>query len=157
MGGQVSIDSVLNKSSKMHLKIPLTTAIIQALLVQVGGKTYAIPLSQIREIISISKDDVKTIHSKEVITLRDLIIPIIRLRDSFIQTSNSLKNNNTYQVAIIVERSDGQIGLIVDEAMEQQEIVVKSPDELLCDTTALSGFTILGDGKVVPILDISGI
>ncbi|MCD5426103.1 MAG: chemotaxis protein CheA, partial [Methanosarcinaceae archaeon] len=157
MGGQVSIDSTIGKGSKMHLKIPLTTAIIQALLVKVGDKIYAIPLSQVLEIISISKNDIKTIQTKNVITLRDSIIPIIMLRNLFNQNSPTLKNDNESQVVIIIGRSDGQIGLVVDEAMEQQEIVVKPPDELLCNTKALSGFTILGNGKVVSILDVSSI
>jgi two-component system chemotaxis sensor kinase CheA len=140
------------------LKLPLTTAIIQALLVNVCGKTYAVPLSNVKEIIRVPKGDIKTIQGIEVITLRGSILPLVRLQSLFGLFLDANKDNHNQEdksVVVVVERSEGLIGLVVDAALEQQEIVVKPPDERLQGTKGLGGFTILGDGNVIPILDIA--
>jgi two-component system chemotaxis sensor kinase CheA len=157
LGGFVDMQSKKGTGTKIMLKLPLTTAIIQALLVNVCNKTYAVPLSNVREIVSIYKGSIKTIRGAEVITLRGSILPLVMLQSLFELGAANADNGNHKDklVVVVVERSEGRIGLVVDAALEQQEIVVKPPDERLQGATGLGGFTILGDGNVVPILDIS--
>ncbi|MBN1762558.1 MAG: chemotaxis protein CheA [Methanomicrobia archaeon] len=158
LGGLVEIQSTSDMGTRIMLKLPLTTAIIQALLVKVYNKTYAIPLSNVREIISVPPDSIKTIHGTRVTTIRGSILPLLLLHYLFglsdaATATNS--NHNDKLVVVVVERSEGRIGLVVDAALEQQEIVVKPPDERMQGVTGLGGFTILGDGSVIPILDIT--
>jgi two-component system chemotaxis sensor kinase CheA len=156
VGGLVDIQSKMDMGTKIMLKLPLTTAIIQALLVNVCDKIYAIPLSNVSEIISGSKDKIETIHGAEVITLRGSILPIVMLQSRFELSANANNDNHKDKfVVVIVERSEGLIGLVVDAALEQQEIVVKPPDERMQGAMGLGGFTILGDGSVIPIIDVS--
>ncbi|MBC8522124.1 MAG: chemotaxis protein CheA [Methanomicrobia archaeon] len=158
LGGLVNIQSKMDRGTKITLKLPLTTAIIQALLVDVCDNIYAIPLSNVREIISGSKDETETIHGAKVITLRASILPLVMLQSIFGLSANDNNGNGNHKdkfVVVIVERSEGRIGLVVDAALEQQEIVVKPPDERMQGATGLGGFTILGDGSVIPILDVS--
>lgn len=158
LGGLVDIRSKMDRGTKITLKLPLTTAIIQALLVDVCDKIYAIPLANVREIISGSKDETETIHGATVITLRGSILPLVMLQSIFGLSANDNNGNGNHKdkfVVVIVERSEGRIGLVVDAALEQQEIVVKPPDERMQDAMGLGGFTILGDGSVIPILDVS--
>jgi len=162
LGGFVDIQSKIDVWTKIMLKLPLTTAIIQALLVNVCNKTYAIPLSNVREIISVSNDDIKTIQGTKVITLRGSILPLVMLQSLFALFANDGNGNGNGNgnhkdkfVVVIVERSEGRIGLVVDTALEQQEIVVKPPDERMQGAMGLGGFTILDDGSVIPILDVS--
>jgi two-component system chemotaxis sensor kinase CheA len=157
-GGFVEIRSKIDKGTKVMLKLPLTTAIIQALLVNVCGKTYAVPLSNVKEIIRVPKKDIKTIQGTKVITLRGSILPLVMLQSLFGLSLDAHNGNHNYEsksVVVVVERSEGLIGLVVDTALEQQEIVVKPPDEHLQGTIGLGGFTILGDGNVIPILDVA--
>ncbi|MGB2841900.1 MAG: chemotaxis protein CheA [Halobacteriota archaeon] len=158
LGGLVNIQSKMDRGTKITLKLPLTTAIIQALLVNVCDKNYAIPLANVREIISGSEDETETIQGAKVITLRGSILPLVMLQSIFGLSANDNNGNGNHKdkfVVVIVERSEGRIGLVVDAALEQQEIVVKPPDERMQDAMGLGGFTILGDGSVIPILDVS--
>lgn len=160
LGGLVDIQSEKDKGTRIMLKLPLTTAIIQALLVSVCHNIYAIPLTNVCEIISVSKEDIKTMGGTEVVTLRGSILPLVMLQSLFGLSANTNNNNSTHNhgdkiVVVVVERSEGRIGLVVDAALEQQEIVVKPPDEHLQGVTGVGGFTILGDGSVIPILDVA--
>ena len=158
LGGLVDIQSEMDMGTGIMLKLPITTAIIQAMLVDVCNNAYAIPLSNVREIISVPKNDIKTIQGAKVITLRGSILPLAMLQSLFGLSANANNNNHNHRdkfVVVVVERSEGRIGLVVDAALEQQEIVVKPPDERLQGATGVGGFTILGDGNVIPILDVS--
>jgi len=160
LGGLVDIQSKMDMGTRIMLKLPISTAIIQAMLVDVCNNAYAIPLSNVREIISMSKNDIKTIQGAKVITLRGSILPLVMLQSLFGLSANANNNNHNHNhkdkfVVVVVERSEGRIGLVVDAALEQQEIVVKPPDERLQGATGVGGFTILGDGNVIPILDVS--
>ena len=160
LGGLVDIQSEKDKGTRIMLKLPLTTAIIQALLVSVCHNIYAIPLTNVCEIISVPKGDIKTMGGTEVVTLRGSILPLVMLQSLFGLSANTNNNNSTHNhgdkiVVVVVERSEGRIGLVVDAALEQQEIVVKPPDEHLQGVTGVGGFTILGDGSVIPILDVA--
>jgi len=160
LGGLVDIQSEKDKGTRIMLKLPLTTAIIQALLVSVCHNIYAIPLTNVCEIISVPKGDIKTMGGTEVVTLRGSILPLVMLQSLFGLSANTNNNNSTHNhgdkiVVVVVERSEGRIGLVVDAALEQQEIVVKPPDEHLQGVMGVGGFTILGDGSVIPILDVA--
>ncbi|MHC1635331.1 MAG: chemotaxis protein CheA [Candidatus Methanospirareceae archaeon] len=158
VGGSVEVHTEKDKGTRVTLKVPLTTAIIQALLVKVQGRTYAIPLSNVNEIISVSREEIKTIHGKAIMMLRGSVLPLIMLqsllRHTNVDSEEEWKEKEEF-VAVVVEKGGIRVGLIVDEALKQQEIVVKPPDEILKNTKGLGGFTILGDGKVIPILDVA--
>jgi len=158
LGGLVDIQSEMDMGTGIMLKLPITTAIIQAMLVDVCNNAYAIPLSNVREIISVPKNDIKTIQGAKVITLRGSILPLVMLQSLFGLFGSDNNGNHNHKdkfVVVVVERSEGRIGLVVDAALEQQEIVVKPPDERLQGATGVGGFTILGDGNVIPILDVA--
>lgn len=149
IGGSVLVSSEVGKGTKVIISLPLTLAIIQAMLVKLGGETYAIPLSNISRIIGITSKEIKSIKGSEVINLFGEIIPLVRLHGTD-------QDRSTFSV-VIVERGMKKAGLVVDSLMEQREIVIKSLDETLSDVKGISGATILGDGKVILILDTASI
>lgn len=152
LNGSVEIKTMKNEGTRVLLKLPLTTAIIRALIVEVCGRKFAIPLSNVCEIAGITQAEMKSVTGKEVLILRDSVLPLFRLHSLFGQ-----KMGGKRLVAVVVERAEGRIGLVVDAALGQQEIVVKPPGEHLQSVLGLGGFTITGDGSVIPILDISSL
>jgi two-component system chemotaxis sensor kinase CheA len=150
LGGTVDVDSEKNRGTRITLRLPLTLAIVQALLVGLNGDTYIIPLSNVKETIRVRKDQFKTVLGKEVIQLRGQVIPIYRL--SYLFKSNSPFREEGH--AVIVEHNNKAYGIVVDRLVGQEEIVIKSLDASLRDSRGLGGATILGDGKVALILDI---
>ena len=152
LNGSVEIKTMKNEGTRVLLKLPLTTAIIRALIVEVCGRKFAIPLSNVCEIVGITQAEMKSVTGKEVLILRDSVLPLFRLHSLFGQ-----KMDGKRLVAVVVERAEGRIGLVVDAALGQQEIVVKPPGEHLQSVLGLGGFTITGDGSVIPILDISSL
>ena len=152
LNGSVEIKTMKNEGTRVLLKLPLTTAIIRALIVEVCGRKFAIPLSNVCEIAGITQAEMKSVTGKEVLILRDSVLPLFRLHSLFGQ-----KMDGKRLVAVVVERAEGRIGLVVDAALGQQEIVVKPPGEHLQSVLGLGGFTITGDGSVIPILDISSL
>jgi two-component system chemotaxis sensor kinase CheA len=151
LSGEVSVKSVLGEGSTWTIRLPLTLAIIQSLMVIVGDEKYAIPLGNIQTIESIRPDDVKAVQQKEVINLRGNIIPIIRLNE--ILGCNSTKNADDDLVVVIVRKGDKQAGLVIDELTGQQEIVIKSLGKYIQKSKIISGATILGNGEVALIVD----
>ena len=152
LNGSVEIKTMKNEGTRVLLKLPLTTAIIRALIVEVCGRKFAIPLSNVCEIVGITQAEMKSVTGKEVLILRDSVLPLFRLHSLFGQ-----KMDGKRLVAVVVERAEGRIGLVVDAALGQQEIVVKPLGEHLQSVLGLGGFTITGDGSVIPILDISSL
>ena len=154
LGGDVAVKSKLGEGSTWTIRLPLTLAIIQALMVVVGEEKYAISLGSIQTIEDVSESDVKYVEAKEVINLRDTVIPLIRL-NSTLGVENP-KDNNGNLVVIIVKKGDQLAGLVVDELIGQQEIVIKSLGKYInCSSRMISGATILGDGEVALILDVN--
>ncbi len=152
LGGDVSVKTKLGEGSTWTIRLPLTLAIIQALMVVVGEEKYAISLGSIQTIEDVAEEDIKYVEAREVINLRDTVIPIIRLRDILgVQTEKEKAQN---MVVIIVKKGDQLAGLVVDELIGQQEIVIKSLGKYInCSSHLISGATILGDGEVALILD----
>jgi two-component system chemotaxis sensor kinase CheA len=150
-GGVLRIESKPNLGSKFILKLPLMVAIIPALLVKLESQIYAIPLTNIIEVIKGDFSLIKKVENWEVIPYRDTVLPLIRLKEKFNLVSSS---TSSVFFIVVVEVGSKKVGLLVDELIGQQEIVIKNLGRLLRDTEGISGATILGDGKVVMILDI---
>ena len=155
LSGEVEVKSKLGVGSTWTIRLPLTLAIIQALMVVVGGEKYAISLGNIQTIEDISPSDIKYVQSKEVITLRGTVIPLVRLNQ--VLGIESTKKEDENLIAVIVKKGDKQAGLIIDDLMGQQEIVIKSLGKYINKSKEISGATILGDGEVALILDTNAL
>ncbi len=151
LSGEVEVKSKLGEGSSWIIRLPLTLAIIQALMVDIGNEKYAISLGSIQTIEDISPDDVKLVEAKEVIQIRDIVIPLIRLNR--ILDIESKKDPNENLVVVVVKKGDKMAGLVVDELIGQQEIVIKSLGKYINKCKIISGATVLGDGEVALILD----
>ena len=154
LGGDVEVKSVLGEGSKFIVRLPLTLAIIQALMVEVRHEKYAISLGSIETIEEIMADEIKFVQAKEVIHIRGMVIPLIRL-DQLLECEPAEEEKESLTV-IIVRKGDKFAGLIVDELNGQQEIVIKSLGKYINNSTKIiSGATVLGDGEVALILDVN--
>lgn len=152
LGGDIEVRTALGEGSTFIIRLPLTLAIIQALMVTLGDEKYAIPLSTIQTIEDITIEDIKYVRGKEVINLRDNVIPIIRLSE-ILDVEKSEETQNL--IVVIIQKGDKKAGLVVDQLIGQQEIVIKSLGKHLNNNKLLSGATILGDGEVALILDVN--
>ena len=155
LGGTVDCHSVLGEGTTFTIRLPLTLAIIQTLMVIVGDEKYAIPLGSIDTIEDIPKTDLKSVEGKEVINLRGNVIPIIRL--SNILDVPDYRNENENITIVIVSKGDKKAGLVVDELIGQLEIVIKSIGKYINNSKMISGATILGDGEIALILDVNAL
>ena len=151
LGGSVECRSVLGEGSTFIIRLPLTLAIIQSLMVVLGNEKYAIPLGSIQTIEDIPTTDIKYVEGKEVINLRGTVIPLVRL-DKILDVPNSKQDQESLTV-VIVAKGDKQAGLIVDDLIGQLEIVIKSIGKYINNSKMISGATILGDGEIALILD----
>lgn len=154
ISGSIEVDTQLYKGTKFTIRLPLTLAIIQALLIRLSNEIYAIPLSSITEIIKISKEEIKSIHDQEVILYRGKTIPIIELNR--IVGVDDIEKSDEY-IAIIARKGEKQAALLVDGLIGQQEIVIKPLGKYLSNIKYLSGATILGDGNISLILDVNSL
>lgn len=152
LGGTVEVKTELGKGSTFMVRLPLTLAIIQALMVKIGEEKYAIPLGNIQTIETVKKSDVKLVQNQEVIVLRDQAIPIKKLHD-ILEVEEPEGSDNI--LVVIVKKSDKYIGFTIDELIGQQEIVVKSLGKHLSGLNMIVGATILGNGEVTLILDVN--
>ena len=151
LSGEVDVKTKYGEGSTWSIRLPLTLAIIQALMVVVGDEKYAISLGSIETIENITKEDIKYVQAKEVINLRGTVIPLVRL-DEMLDIREERCNRDNL-VVVIVRKGDKQAGLVVDELIGQQEIVIKSLGKYISKSKFISGATILGDGEVALILD----
>ncbi len=151
LSGEVDVKSTLGVGSVWTIRLPLTLAIIQSLMVIVGGEKYAIPLGNIQTLESIQPSDIKYVQQKEVINLRGDVIPIIRLNE--VLGCESTKSPDEEMTVVIVKKGDRMAGLVIDELTGQQEIVIKSLGKYIGKSKVISGATILGDGEVALIVD----
>ncbi len=151
LSGELEVKTKLGEGSTFIIRLPLTLAIIQALMVVVGGEKYAISLGSIQTIEDIPVSEIKFVQAKEVINLRGNVIPLIRL-DKMLDTQ-SVKSPDENLMVVIVKKGDRQAGIVVDDLIGQQEIVIKSLGKYINKCKIISGATILGDGEVALILD----
>ncbi|MBR1730760.1 MAG: chemotaxis protein CheA [Selenomonadaceae bacterium] len=152
LSGHVDVETKVNEGSVFKIKLPLTLAIIQAMLVKVQEEMYAIPLASIDSTINIKPDDIKTVQNKEVIVLRGEIIPIIRMEQTLFVPH--IKDPEEIFV-VVVHAGEAKAGIVVDRLIGQQEIVIKALGNLFMGLKMFSGATVLGDGRVALILDVA--
>lgn len=161
LGGNVDVESKVGAGSKFKIRLPLTLAIIQALLIKVSEEIYAIPLSSIDSTINIKPSDISTVQNKEVFLLRGQIIPVIRLDNTLcvpreqpvVEAENPEDEEDIY--VVIVHIGDQKAGIIVDTLIGQHDIVIKSLGKLMTNINVIAGATVLGDGSVALILDVA--
>ncbi len=149
--GSISIESEKDKGTKFLLKIPITLAIISAIITKCGEEVFAIPMSSVNEIVKITSDDILTIEGFEAVKIRNVIIPLLRL-DEILETPDRTTYTDNLTV-IVVSYLNRNVGLIVDEIVNKQEIVIKPLTGNFRNIRGISGASILGDGSVILIID----
>lgn len=155
LSGEVEVRTKLGVGSTFTIRLPLTLAIIQALMVRVGKEKYAISLGSIQTIEDIKPGDIKLVEAKEVINLRGSVIPLVRLSEALNIESDNENEENI--IVVIVKKGDKLAGIVVHDLIGQQEIVIKSLGKHINNCKMISGATILGDGEVALILDTNSI
>jgi two-component system chemotaxis sensor kinase CheA len=155
LNGTIEIDSKAGFETRLKIKIPLTLAIISALLVHVGAKSFAIPLSAVEETLRIFRDQISTVEGFEVIHLRNRTLPLLQLSDMFDIETAVREDQKAY--VVIVSSGTRRVGLLVDTLIGQEEVVIKPLADYIQEDSAFSGATILGDGKISLILDVDGL
>ena len=156
LGGDVEVVTKLGEGTTFIVRLPLTLAIIQALMVDVSGEKYALPLNSIVTVEEILPEDIKYVHTKEVINLRGTVIPLVRLNEvldiePLSDEENGLDDDTI--IVVIVKKGDRQAGLVIDKLLGQQEIVIKPLGKFIRVPKMISGATILGNGEVALIID----
>ncbi|MEM1096026.1 MAG: chemotaxis protein CheA [Bacteroidota bacterium] len=151
LNGTVTIDSVLGEGTTFTLKLPLTLAIIQSLMVRVARETYAVPLHAVIEVVSIEEENVETINGHEVIRLREQVMPLLQIKNLLDVPEQGAAE---HRYAVIIGLAEHRVGIVVDGLVGQKEIVIKSLGSYLKKTRGISGSTIMGDGSVILILDV---
>ena len=171
INGTLEVDTEEGRGSNVTIKLPLTIAIIQALMVGVERQVFAIPLTSVVEAVKLGKGDLKTINGREVLTLRDRVLPLLRLSEAF-EISKERCSAETLQLrmpqalpsevlerdrgfAVVVALGERRLGIVVDRLQAQEEVVIKSLGEFLGEIPGVAGATITGEGKVVLILDMA--
>ena len=155
LGGDVECRSVLGEGTTFIVRLPLTLAIIQALMVKVGGEQYAISLGSIQTVEDVEPNEVKHVQGKEVMNLRGTVIPLFRLSD--LLDVPDVKDDGSNLTVVVIKKGDKQAGLVVDSLIGQMEIVIKSLGKYIHINKMISGATILGNGDVALIIDANAI
>lgn len=152
MNGSLELDSEPGQGSRVTIKLPLTVAIIQALMVEVECATFAIPLASVVEAVKVTKEEIKSVNGQAVLNLRERILPLLDLGETF-QIPNGRSGEECYVVVVTI--GEQHFGVVVDRLRAQEEVVIKSLGEFLANVKGVAGATITGDGKVVLILDMA--
>ena len=155
LNGIIEIDSEKDKGTTLKLKIPLTLAIIQSLLVSVQEEYYAVPLASVLETVRITPDEIQSVEGRSVLRLRDEVLPLVHLADLFDVERVFSMGEHAY--VVIIGLAESKLGLIVDSLVGQEEIVIKSLGEYLKGIEGIAGATIRGDGRVTLIVDVGAL
>jgi two-component system, chemotaxis family, sensor kinase CheA len=156
LNGVVEVENSKGKGSKFVIRLPLTLAIIQALLVTIGDEKYAIPLNVIRDINTINASTIRNVHGQDVVLNRNSVIPIVRL-GRMLEVANVNSDGSEELTAVVVKKGDKNAAFIVDSLIGQQEIVIKTLGKFLSGIKFIAGATILGDGQVALIIDTNSL
>ncbi|MDX1699850.1 MAG: chemotaxis protein CheA [Melioribacteraceae bacterium] len=154
--GIIEIDSEINKGTRIDIKLPLTLAIIQGLLVKIIGETIILPLSSVVEVVKMDKSEIHLVNGTECIKLRDRVLPLINI-ENLLYHSDTLEKKTEKQFVVVIGLAEKRYGIKVDDLVGQKEIVIKSLGKYLGNIEGIAGSTIMGDGKVVMIADIAEI
>jgi two-component system chemotaxis sensor kinase CheA len=155
INGAIEITSAVGKGTEFKIKLPLTLAIIRALLVTIEKSVFAIPLSTVTETIRLRQNQIEYVNNQEVIVVRGKILPLVRLKKIFVRNMGGTENGKIF--VVVVNLAGQQVGLVVDSLVGEQEIVIKSLGKYIGDVQGISGATILGDGNVALIVDVSNL
>lgn len=155
LGGIIEIDSAPNRGTSIEVKLPLTLAIIQGLMVRSGDDILIIPLASVLETVKTEQSEVYYVNKQEVIKLRDTVLPIVDLNDVLGLPNPPGKDRKPY--VVVIGLAERRLGLIVDDLLGQEEVVIKTLGNYLGNTPGISGGTILGDGRIRLIVDILGL
>lgn len=155
LGGEIEAKTMLGEGSNFIIRLPLTLAIIQALMVSIGTEKYALPLGSIQTVENVPTQDIKMVQGKEFINLRGNVIPVIRLGE--LLDCQPVEKEEDTELIVIVKKGDRLAGMLIDELIGQQEIVIKSIGKYIKNHKIISGATILGDGEVALILDVNSL
>ncbi len=155
LSGMIEIDSEVGRGTSIAITLPITLAIIKALIVQVAEKTYAIPINSVLETLMIDESAIRTIEKKEVIELRQSTLPLLRLADIF-ELKEAEKTDNRCFVAV-VGLAEKRLGIVVDDLLGQQDVVIKSLGNTLSFVRGIAGAADLGNQKTILVLDIGGL
>ena len=154
VSGMVDIDTCKGQGSRFVITLPITLAIIKALIIRCAGKTYALPITSVMESLLLTDADIKTVERKEVIQLREHTLPLLRL-ESFFSLSRSTEPPREFYV-VVVGVAEKRLGIVVDDLLSQQDIVIKSLGEAFKRFRGISGAADLGDQRTILVLDVSG-
>ncbi len=152
--GTIDIESELGKGTKIMISLPLTLAIIHGMIVRVGKEKVVIPLNSILEVVRVNQNEIYKVNQKDVIKLRDRTLPLVSI-DDVLQIHRNGEAKTHYQNVVVVKIADKSFGIKVDELIGQKEVVIKSLGNYLGNLEGIAGSTIMGDGTVVMILDLS--
>ncbi|HTG81252.1 MAG TPA: chemotaxis protein CheA, partial [Geobacteraceae bacterium] len=155
VSGMVDIESRPGEGCRVTITLPITLAIIKALIITSVGRTYAIPITSVQETIMVERKDVLTVERKEVIQLRNATLPLLRL-GSFFEIAGTSDSLDTYYV-VVVGVAEKRLGIVVDDLLGQQDIVIKSIGETFKGFKGISGAADLGDQRTILVLDVGGI
>jgi two-component system chemotaxis sensor kinase CheA len=155
LNGLIEVETIPGAGTKFTLQLPLTLAIITVLMVEVGGSVFALPSGAVVESLRYRHEDVSQMHGRDTLRIRDRIIPLLHLAD-FFETGSRARRDEAY--AVIMGRGEKRLGLTVDRLRGQQDVVIKALDSVVSGSTlGVAGATILGDGRVVLVLDAAAL
>ncbi|MBL7001057.1 MAG: chemotaxis protein CheA [Gammaproteobacteria bacterium] len=157
LNGQVEINSVLGKGTELHIKVPLTLAILPTLMLQLGTRKFALPLSNVSEIFELSAKKINVVDGREVILNRGRASPLFYLRKWLLKSNEAYTELQRDPHVVMVHAGNGLVGFVVDQVIGQEEVVIKPLDRLLQGLPGMAGSTITGDGHIALILDIPGL
>ncbi|HXG57739.1 MAG TPA: chemotaxis protein CheA [Thermoanaerobaculia bacterium] len=155
--GTIDVISTPGEGTTFRIMLPITLAIIQALIVDAGGEKFAIPLTSVEESLRIYSRDIRTVERREVFTLRDFTLPLLRLADAFHLPDERDHGPDTKWFVVVTRAGEKVVGILVDSLVRQQEIVIKSIGERLKSTPGIAGATEIGEGEIVLVIDIGSL
>ena len=155
LSGAIDIESSPGEGTKVIITLPITLAIIQALIVEAGGETFAIPLNSVSSGLAIRPEEIKTIEGREVIEQRERTLPLLRL-DEFFRLNGRKRSEQEELYVVTVAIAERRLGLVVDKLLGRQDIVIKSIGEVLSGIRGIAGATELGDQRTILVLDVVG-